>query len=268
MNRAAIEPTNAQEADTRFVYLRDLLFELVVRDLKVRYQSSALGFAWTLISPVMLLMVFYFVFQVIIAIDVPRYASYVFLGILVFTWFQSSLQQGAYAITANSELIMQPGFPATVLPIVTVATQLIHFMFALPVLIPFLLMEDSQIGVTALSLPILLLVQFILTLALAYLVAGINVIFRDVGLLLEVVLRLLFFLTPIFYQVEMVPESIRPYYLLNPMVELLQSYRAVLIYGTAPNWSALLIIGLASTLLLVICYRIFTSINYRFTEEL
>lgn len=252
----------------RFVYLRDLLHELIVRDLKVRYQSSALGFAWTLISPVMQLMVFYFVFHVIITIDVPSYASYVFLGILVFNWFQSSLQQAAYAITANRELITQPGFQATALPIVTVTTQLIHFLLALPILIPFLLMEGSNIGMTALSLPILLLVQFLLTLALAYLVAGLNVFFRDVGLLLEVLLRLLFFLTPIFYQVEMVPASIRPFYMLNPMVELLQSYRSILIYGTAPDWGALLIIGLAATFLLVICYRLFTRINYRFAEEL
>jgi len=250
------------------VHLRDLLHELIVRDMKVRYQSSVLGFAWTLISPLMLLAVFYFIFQVVLSIEIPKYASYVFLGILVYTWFQSSVEQGANAISANRELITQPGFPATVLPVVTVTTYLIHFLLALPILTSVVIIEGSDIGTTALFLPVLLIVQFLLTLAVVYLVAGVNVLFQDVGLMLDVLLRLMFYMTPIFYRIDMVPESFQPLYQLNPMVTLLQSYREILIYGNQPDWSALIIIGLASTLLLYICFRLFTRINYRFVEEL
>ncbi len=252
----------------QLVYLRDLLHELVIRDMKVRYKHSILGFVWSLLNPLLHMLVFYFIFRLVLSINVPRYSAYVFSGLLVYDWFQNSLFQAADAITGNAELIRRPGFPVVLLPIVTVITNLLHFLLALPALIPLLLIEGGAPGKTILALPIVVLLQFVLTLGLAYLVAGVNVSFRDVQYLLSVLLRLFFFLTPIFYDSAKIPERFLPFYRLNPLVPLVTAYRAVLIEGTQPDWLALLVACLLAVGFLYIGYNVFMRLKYRFVEEL
>jgi lipopolysaccharide transport system permease protein len=249
-------------------YLWNLIRELVVRDMKVRYSSSILGIAWTLANPLMQLMVYYFVFKVIISMEIPRYASYVFIGVLAINWFHVSLFHAAGAINSNRELIQQPGFPSTILPAVSVLINLNHFLLALPILIPFLLIEGSRLSLSILALPILVVLQFILTLGLAYLVSSANVIFRDTEHLLAVLLRLHFFLTPVFYDSRMVPDNLQSIYRLNPMVGLLEAYRALLIQGTQPDWSALFGPFVLALFLLTIGLKIFERVKDRFVEVL
>jgi lipopolysaccharide transport system permease protein len=252
----------------RWIFLGDLLRELVARDMKVRYSNSFIGFAWALVNPLMQLVVFYFVFGVILKVNIPRYASYVFVGTLVINWFHSSLTQAASSITSNRELVTQPGFPAVSLPIVSVLTNLIYFVLAIPILIPFLLMEGSELRLTLFTLPILLAVQFVMTLGLSYLIAGVNVIFRDIEHLLVILLRLHFFLTPIFYDSQMVPVKYQTIYRLNPMVGLLDGYRTLLMKGAQPDWGTLLQVAIPAVVLLVVGYKVFLRINHRFVDEL
>jgi len=121
--------------------IRDLLFTLVARDMKLRYKRSILGIAWSLLTPLAQLVVYYFVFTVLLPLSVPNYVSFLFSGVLVWSWFQMSLFQATSAIVDNRELIKRTGFPAAILPMVTVTTQLIHFLVArkqsLLLLIPF-----------------------------------------------------------------------------------------------------------------------------------
>jgi lipopolysaccharide transport system permease protein len=254
--------------ERRLIHLRDLLRELVVRDMKVRYKRSVLGFAWTLITPLMQLLVFYFIFQVVLSFNIPRFSTFAFCGLLAWNWFQSSVSQAAGAMTHNRELIRKPGFPATILPVVNVVTNLIHFILALPILLFFLVISGSTLEPTILGLPILILVQFILTLSLAYLVATLNVIFRDIEHIIGVVLYLLYFLTPIFYDARIIPEQYRPFYRINPMVHLVEAYRDLLLSGVQPNWFVLLWLGLAAVILLYLSHNILTRTKYRFAEEL
>jgi len=252
----------------RLIHLWDLLRELVVRDMKVRYKRSVLGIAWSLISPLMQLLVFYFLFRVILAIKIPRYSSFTLSGLLAWNWFQSSVSQATSAITGNRELIRRPGFPTIVLPVVTVTTNLIHFLLALPILLVVLVMDGTTLGPTILALPLVVILQFVLTLSLAYLAASANVIFADTQHLLVVLLQLLFFLTPIFYDASAVPERYRLLYRLNPMVSLLEAYRAVFIGGRQPDWLSLLGPCLLSLGLLYVGCRILSRVSYRFVEEL
>jgi lipopolysaccharide transport system permease protein len=248
--------------------LRDLLRELVVRDLKIRYKDSALGVAWSFINPLLHLLIFYFLFRLVLALNIRRYSSFAFCGMVAWTWFQASLSQAAGAIKSSRELVRQPGFPTIILPVVSVTANLINFLIALPILMLVLVAGGSQIGISILELPIIMVIQFVLTLSLAYLVAATNVLFRDTQHILGVLLQLYFFLTPVFYDASAVPERYRIFYDLNPMVHLVESYRAILLHGIEPHWMPLLFLSFVSVVLLRISLKVFIRASDRFVEEL
>src|SRR3990172_511666 len=114
------------------VYLVDLLIILIGRDMKLRYRRSVLGLAWTLLNPLAQLLVLNFVFSRILPLNIPNYPSFLFVGLLAWSWFQSSLINGTGAIVDNRDLIKRPGFPEAILPLVTVSANFIHFLLALP----------------------------------------------------------------------------------------------------------------------------------------
>jgi lipopolysaccharide transport system permease protein len=246
----------------------DLLRGLVDRDMKLLYKRSTLGIAWTLISPLLQLAVFCFVFRTVIPVNIPQFASFAFSGLLIWNWSQTVLFQSTALITGNLALIRQPNFPTAILPVVTTTTGLIHFLLALPVLIIFLAMDGIQPNPVLFALPILMIIQFILTVSLAYPLAAINVTFRDTQHTLGVLLQMLFYLTPIFYDLKSVPKEFQPLYQLNPMVPLIEAYRAILIKGTQPDWQALLIVSLLVAALLPLGLAIFRRQSDRFVEEL
>ena len=260
--------SNPNRPRWRLPYLIDLLRELVSRELKLLYKRSLLGVAWTLINPLLQLAVFAFVFQLVLSIDIPQYASFVFTGLLVWTWFQNSLFQATGVIIANRPLIRQPGFPTAILPVVITTTGLIHFLLALPVLIIFLLIDGIELKPVIGFLPILQALQFALTVSIAYILAALNVTFRDTQHTLGVLLQLFFYLTPIFYQITNVPSGYQSLYNLNPMVHIVTAYRAVLIEGTQPNWLPLIVIAGCIAVFLPVGLQFFRRQSDRFVEEL
>jgi lipopolysaccharide transport system permease protein len=236
--------------------------------MKLLYKRSTLGIAWTLISPLLQLVVFIFVFGVIIKVDIPQYSSYVFCGLLVWNWFQNSLFQATGVIINSRPLIRQPGFPVAILPIVVVTTGLLHFVLALPVLVIFLWMDGIRLTPWLFCLPILQILQFALTVSFAYVLAGLNVTFRDTQHTLGVILQLLFYLTPIFYDLKSIPGKYWYVYGLNPMVHIVTCYRQILVWRVQPDWLALAIIAVITLGLLPIGYQIFKHQSARFVEEL
>jgi lipopolysaccharide transport system permease protein len=255
-------------APARLRYWRDLYSELVSRELKILYKRSALGIAWTLVNPLLQLLVFSFVFRQVLSVRVPNYASFAFTGLLVWTWFHTSTVQAATLITSNRPLIRQPGFPVATLPAVTVLTRLVHFLMALPVLFAFFWAQQISLTAWALLLPLLVGIQFILTLAIAYPVAALNVTLRDVQHILAVVLQMMMYLTPIFYDLGRVPEAYLRYYMLNPFVHLVEAYRDILIRGQAPDWAALAGLAALSIALVAVCRHYYRRQSERFVEEL
>lgn len=252
----------------RLIYLRDLLRELVVRDTKLRYKRSVLGVAWSLLNPLAQLLVFTFLFRLVLQLDIPNYPSFVFTGVLAWNWFQTALILTTGAITDNRELIKRPGFPAAVLPVVTVTTNLIHFLLALPILLLFIVLGGGRLTSAVLMLPLVILLEFLLVLSLGYLVATFHVTFRDTQHLLSVFLMLLFYLTPVFYDVSILPERYQTLYNLNPMVHLITAYRTILLQGSLPDLCVLLMLGVVVGGLLWLGHAVFTRASYRFVEEL
>jgi lipopolysaccharide transport system permease protein len=249
-------------------HLLDLVYELVLREIRIRYQRSVLGIGWSLLNPLLQLLVFSFVFGWIVPVRVPDFVLFLFIGILVWNWFQGCMHAGSSVITDNPMLIRQPGFPTMILPVVTVTAQMVNLLLALPILFGVLLWSGIQLSAWALLLPLILGLQFMVTLALVYVTAAVQVSFRDTQYLLSIALLLGFYLSPVFYDVTSVPPAFATFYRMNPLVALLDGYRAILLRGTAPDFVALGLILIVSSVSLVVAFRFFARASHEFVEEL
>jgi len=252
----------------RLIYLRDLLRVLVGREMKLRYRRSALGFAWSMLHPLIQMLVFSFIFGSVLPLGIDNYPVFLISGLLAWNWFNASLYQSTDSIVGNRDLIRRPGFPVAILPAVTVTSHMLHFILALPVLAVFLVANGIPLTGALLALPIVIALQFVFTLGLAYLAATVNVTFRDTQYLLGIALLLGFYLTPVFYGVQTVPERFQAWYRLNPMLILIESYRSILLQGRAPDAGSLAILAVVSAGILFVGYRVLKAASYRFAEEL
>jgi lipopolysaccharide transport system permease protein len=257
-----------EETRSSLSHLRDVALELILRDLRLRYKRSLLGIAWSLVTPLCQLLVLHFVFTVVLPLGIADFVSFLFVGILVWNWLASSLDQATGSIVDNRELVRQPGFPVAILPVVTVAANLIHFLMGLPILAAFLWLGGAAPGPALALLPALVALQFLFTLSIAYIVATLHVTFQDTKHLLGVLLTLGFYLTPVFYEVRQAPERFQLLYALNPMVHMIGAYRDVLLRGAWPSPYGLVGMALASGVLLFLGYALFTRTSYRFVDEL
>ena len=252
----------------RLEHSYDLLRELVARDLKMRYKRSIFGFAWSMINPLAQILMFTFLFNKVLPLNIPNYTAFVFTGVLAWSWFSSALLSAPGTIVYNGELVRRPGFPVSVLPIVTVTTNGIHYLLALPILVIFAVAGGGGIQATILALPLIIALQFCITLGLTYMIAASHVRFRDTQHIVNLVVMLGFYITPVFYHAGSVPDQYRLVYDLNPMAALLTSYRAVLIDGQWPSPLSIVSLSVISAVLLILGYIIFDKASARFVEEL
>ena len=249
------------------VHLRDLVCELVGRDMKVRYRRSVLGVLWSLLNPLAYLVVLVFVFQSVAPLNIPNYALFTFMGVLAWGWFSSALPAATTSITGNRELIRQPGFPSAILPLVPVVSSLVHFGIAMALLIVALLIAQHGLSVTIIALPLVVSLQFLVTLSIGYITATIQVRLRDTAHLVGALMFLGFFMTPVFYRPGLLPARYQLFYGVNPMAQLIAAYRDILLDGRWPNFSALLALGAVSAVALWLGHRLFTRASVSFAEE-
>jgi lipopolysaccharide transport system permease protein len=245
---------------------RDLVWELVARDVKLRYRRSVLGIAWSQLAPLSMIAIFSFVFGHILPLKIPHYPAFLFVGLLAWIWFQTSLLAGTQSVTASRDLVRQPGFPVPLLPVVAIGSGLINYLLALPVMLFWIGVTTGGIPVTAVALPAILAVQFLIVLGPAYILAAVQVTFRDVGHIVEILLLPLFYATPIFY--AHYPHRFHLIYDLNPLARLMTAYRAVLLEGRWPNGSVLALLAVVGIAMVALGYWVFDKRAYRFAEEL
>ena len=231
---------------------RELISSLVSKELKARYRGSVLGLAWTFLSPLLLLLVYALVFSVYVRIEMENYAVFMFAGLLPWIWFSSSMMDGVNSVTTSSNLITKSMFPAEILPMVKIVSNLFNYIFSLPLLFIFMIGYSVPFKGTILWLPVIMLAQFAFTTGLVYFFSAINVRFRDVQHILNNFLTLWFFICPILYPVSQTPEKLWFTFYLNPMAVLTMGYQDIFIHGVTPdlfNISMILVVGLLCTLL-------------------
>ncbi len=252
---------------------RGLVQSLVVRELKARYRGSVLGFFWSFVNPLLLLLIYSFVFTVVLPgthpAEIEPYALFMFCGILPWTWFSSSLTESSNVLISGGNLIKKVLFPAEVLPIVTVLANMVHFFLGLPILAAFLLYYRASLEpIELVWFPLVVLVQLLLTVGLALIVSALTVHFRDIKDLLANLLTFWFFATPIIYPMAAAPEGGRRLLNLNPFTHLAISYQEILFYsGSFGHWKWLLALLVASAGLFLFGYFLFDRLRDSFAEE-
>ena len=250
---SAPHPVSAMLAQLRtLVRYRLLIQSLVSRELKARYRGSVLGFLWSFINPLLMLLVYGLVFGYVLAVprskDVEPYFLFLFCGILPWTFFQASIAEASGSLIAGGNLIKKVLFPAEVLPTVTVLTNFVQLLLGLPILLAVLVWE-GKLGPSALMLPLPMLVQLVLTLGVALFVSALTVHFRDIQSILAHVLHLWFFATPVIYAYAEVKGTLRSVLKLNPLTHVVVSYQQMLFEDRFTDWRGLgatLVVALAA----------------------
>ncbi|RME30743.1 MAG: ABC transporter permease [Thermoflexia bacterium] len=257
---------------------RDLVYNLVVRDLKARYKNSILGVAWSWMNPLLMMVVYTVVFNILAGrSNLPHYPVFILCALLPWNFFSSAVAQATNSIVEAAPLIKKVYFPREVLPISAVLSNMVNFLIALPVFFLLALVLGNPITGWALLFPVTLVIQVMFTLGVSFLTATLNVFYRDTRLILDVLLLAWFFLTPIFYPLTTVPEryvlwgipiNVRAWLLrLNPMASVISSYRDLLYWGTSTAWDFLVRTAVTALGVLVVGYLVFLHYSPRFGEE-
>ena len=244
----------------------DLLRELVGREIRLRYSGSVLGLGWSQVSALAQVAVLMFVFSKVVRLGIPNYPAFVIVGMIPWLWFVGGVGAAAESVVSGRDLVRRPGFPSAVLPLVSVGTSLINFTLTLPVMLIAVGVVTGRVPATAALLPLVAAVQLLVMLGPAYLVATLNVFLRDTGHLVSILLGLLFYATPVFYQ--HVPSRYHFILTLNPMAHLVAAYRRLLLDGGMPSWPGLLALGFGGAATGYLCFRLFADRQRWFAEEL
>lgn len=246
---------------------RALLAALVSRHLNARYRGSFFGFLWSFLNPLCLLGVYALVFKYYIRFDsVENYTVFMFAGLLPWVWFSGGLLEATSSISAGGNLITKALFPPQLLPIVAVLTHLIHFVFAIPVLLVFMLASGIWPGVSMLALPVVILIEFVFMMGLSLLFAAINVHFRDAQHILGNVMTLWFFLCPIIYPVTNIPEQFKFTLVLNPLSVFTIMYQDIFLYNRFPGFFPLLLVASLALFSLILGNMVFSHFKESFAE--
>ena len=262
----------------RLFRYRGLIQSLVARELKARYRGSVLGFFWSFINPLLLLLVYSAVFKYVMkgAHDprVEPYALFMFCGLLPWTWFASSLTESAGVLISGGNLIKKVLFPAEILPIVSVLANMVHFFFGLPILAGFLLYYQRPLNASELAVfPLVVLVQLVLTIGFALILSALTVHFRDIRDILSNLLTFWFFATPIIYPYFIFDDPLNPawqatWLKLNPFTHLAITYQEILFFsGPVGHLKLLLVLGAISIVFFFFAYFVFDRLRDTFAEE-
>ena len=183
-------------------HYRELIRNLVIRDLKVRYKNSVLGILWSLLNPLLMTIVFTVVFTLLLRNDTPNYPVFFMCGYLPWSFLSESVMGGTNSIVGNAHLIKKVYFPREVLPLSDVLSGLVNFLLALIVLFGMLLVFRVGLTASVLLLPVIIVAQVLFTLGLVFFLSTANVFYRDTQHIMQVVMQAWFFLTPIFYPID------------------------------------------------------------------
>jgi lipopolysaccharide transport system permease protein len=248
---------------------RALIGALVVRHLSIRYRGSVLGFLWSFLNPLCLMLVYFVVFKFYIRYDsVPNYTIFLFCGLLPWLWFTSAVSEGTTSIVSSGHLITKSMFPPHVLPTVAVLTTLVNFLLSLPLLFIFMAFAGMDFHAALLGLPLVIGLQFLFLLGLALGLGSLNVQYRDVQHLVTNLLTFLFFLCPILYPVTAVPEQFRFTLDINPLALFTVFYHSLILDGVWPAARAWIYLTGWVVVVLLAGHAVFNRHREGFAESL
>jgi len=246
---------------------RELIRNLTVADLKNRYQNTSLGFFWSLLSPLLLAGVLYFVFRHLFGAE-ENFAINLVVGIMAWRFFVTATSSSLGAIVGKPSLVTKVYIPRQILVLSTALANLISSLLEFIVLLPIIFILLGYLPVTVLLFPVIHFVYFWFLFGAGLLLSALYVYFRDLNQIWEVMTQVLFFCSPIIYPLSIVPAHLMPYYLLNPLTQFIGIYRQVMVAGALPSlYSIAVVTGFAIAAYLVGSLT-FNKLQRRFAEEI
>lgn len=247
---------------------RQLLKSNVKKEIRGKYKGSFLGVLWSFVNPLLMTLVYAIVFPYILKDTGDHYVTFIVIGILPWTFFTTVISQGTFCVLANAGIIKKVYFPREILPISVACSGLVNFLISCIIMFIFLLCSGIGISVQILWLPLIIMVQTILSLGIILITSGINVYIRDAEYIINFIINMLFYATPILYKSDMfIGTSVEWLIHANPMAIIITCYRDILFYQSMPHIKSLLVVLLGSLLLLFIGYKVFKKLEKGFAEE-
>ena len=248
---------------------KEMIKSFTIRELRTRYKGSFLGFLWTFVNPLLQLLVYSLVFPFILRVSEKNYTMFLFVALVPWFFFINSVQGGCNLIVGNSSLVTKVYFPREILSITHTLSGLCNTIFSYMIVFPLLIIFKIPMTIHLLWLPLILIGQTILNLGLSLIVSSVNVFFRDLEYLVSVGLMAMYFLTPVMYNITILPEKYQKILMfLNPMVGYIILYRNIMYYGIMSRPLLLIYTLVYSVVVLFIGYFIFQKLQRKFAEIL
>lgn len=250
---------------------RELLKSNVKKEIRGKYKGSFLGILWSFVSPLLMTLVYAIVFPYLMrGAGYEHYTTFLIIGILPWTWFTTSIAQGTFTIIGNGPIIKKVYFPREILPISVVTSGLVNFLISCIIIFLFLIFSGIGFSINIFWLPLIILAQYLLTLGIIFITSAINVYVRDLEYIINFIIQMLFYGTPILYSADMfskAPAMISTLIKYNPIGIIITSYRDILYWGNAPHIISLLVVIGLSLFLCVVGLAIFRKLSKGFAEE-
>ena len=246
---------------------RELLGIWTGREIKIRYKQSFLGATWAVLQPLALMLMFTLVFSRFVQVPtngIP-YPLFSYTAVLPWTFFATAIAFGVPSLVGNMNLVTKTYFPREILPLGAIGASFFDFIIASSIFVLMLIFYGVRVTSSALWVPVILLIQIALTIGVTLLASGIIVFYRDVRFIVPVVLQLWLYATPIIYPASLVPESLQTLYVLNPMVGIIEGYRATILIGQPPP-NSLVISAVVAAGILVAGYSVFKRLERSFAD--
>lgn len=253
MNPHAIASASPMGAVRSLWANRQLIARMGQREIIGRYKGSAMGLAWSFITPLFMLAIYTFVFSVVFQArwgtseeSKTQFAVVLFAGLIVHTLFSDVINRAPQLVLGNVNYVKKVVFPLEILPVVQLLSATFHALVSVVVLIAAQLVFQGSLPITALLLPVVLLPFLLLTLGLAWCLASLGVFVRDVGQTISLVTSVMLFMSPVFFPVQSLPPAMQPWMHLNPLTFVIEQVREVVVWGRLPDWQGLAVYSLAS----------------------
>ena len=247
---------------------REFLKTSIKKEFRGKYKKSFLGVIWSFLNPLFQLLIYAFVFPFILKNDVDNYIVFLIVALMPWTFFNSTVVSSAASIVTNGGIIKKVYFPRVILPISTTTSNLINFLITGIIVVGALFVSGIGLSFSTIMLPFIIIIQYILQLGLAFVFSSITVYVRDVEYIINIFMMLMFYLCPIVYSADMIPNKYLPLFKLNPMFHIIGYYREILYYQKLPNFSGVLLLFCFCLIVLFAGYFIFIKLEKRFAEEL
>jgi ABC-type polysaccharide/polyol phosphate export permease len=248
-------------------HYRELLKTSIKKEIRGKYKGSFLGVLWSFVNPLLMVLVYAIVFPYILRVQEENYLIFLIVAIIPWNFFTTVISQGTTTVLHNANIIKKVYFPREILPISVVTSGTINFLISCIIILIFVIFSGIGISWHVILLPIILIIQYMFSLGIIFITSAIDIYIRDAEYIINFLIMMMFYGTPILYSTSMFPEKFRWILELNPMTHIIGAYRSIFYYHQMPNINGLLTVAIFSFVLMLFGYRIFKRLEKGFAEE-